>query len=141
MTSPNQPAAACPPAVPDASLTATPNTSLAVMWPRLQRWDAPLVVVPLLLVLVYRRWVSRWLPPACRFSPSCSAYAWQVLLEQPLWRALPLTVWRLGRCQPLCKGGCDLPPPARLTGRMRPTGHCRNTQPTHTHRQELPTSL
>lgn len=92
----------------------TPDTTTAVLGMRLRRLDAPLVAVPLLVVLVYRRWVSRWLPPACRFTPSCSAYAWQVLLEQPLWRALPLIVWRLGRCQPLCAGGCDPPPPPRL---------------------------
>lgn len=133
MTTPHQPADSCSPA--------TPATSLTALWPRLQRWDAPLVALPLVAVLVYRRWLSRWLPPACRFTPSCSAYAWQVLLEQPLWRAVPLTVWRLGRCQPLCEGGCDLPPPARLTGRKRPEEPDPNTRSPHTNSQTLTTSL
>jgi putative membrane protein insertion efficiency factor len=81
---------------------------------RLQRWDGVLVLPLLAAVTTYRRWLSRWLPPACRFTPSCSAYAQQVLVEQPVWRAVPLVVWRLLRCQPLCAGGHDPPPLARL---------------------------
>jgi hypothetical protein len=90
---------------------------------RLQRWDGVLVLPLLAAVTGYRRWVSRWLPPACRFSPSCSAYAQQVLVEQPVWRAAPLVVWRLLRCQPLCAGGHDPPPPARLPQACRLHAH------------------
>lgn len=94
-------------------MTAT-DAPLERIGQRLRHIDGLLALPFLLLVALYRRWISRWLPPACRFTPSCSAYAWQVLLEQPIWRAVPLVVWRLGRCQPLCAGGCDPPPPARL---------------------------
>lgn len=95
-----------------------------VPWrPRLLRWDGALVLPLLAVVTGYRRWLSRWLPPACRFTPSCSAYAQQVLVEQPIGRAVPLVVWRLLRCQPLCTGGEDPPPPARLPQSCRLHGH------------------
>ena len=31
------------------------------------------------LVAFYRRWISPFLPPCCRFYPSCSAYAIEAL--------------------------------------------------------------
>lgn len=59
----------------------------------------------------YRRWLSPLLPPACRFEPSCSQYAlWALATHRPP-RALLLVAWRLLRCQPLCAGGIDWPPP------------------------------
>ena len=63
------------------------------------------------LVAAYQRWISPLTPPACRFHPSCSAYARDALAVHPLWRALGLTTWRLLRCQPLSKGGLDPVPP------------------------------
>jgi putative membrane protein insertion efficiency factor len=68
----------------------------------------------LLVVRFYRRFVSPYTPPTCRFTPSCSAYAEEALRTLPVHRALALTLWRLLRCQPLCRGGYD-PVPARAT--------------------------
>jgi len=65
-----------------------------------------------LLVGFYRRFVSPLKPPMCRFEPSCSAYAQEALRTHVLPRALVLTIWRLLRCQPLCRGGYD-PVPSR----------------------------
>jgi len=63
---------------------------------------------PLLgLVWLYRRLLSPVLPPACRFYPSCSAYAEQALRRYGLTRGVPLMVWRLCRCHPLSQGGFD----------------------------------
>ncbi|MEM6572410.1 MAG: membrane protein insertion efficiency factor YidD [Planctomycetota bacterium] len=71
------------------------------------------LAAPLLLLLwIYRRFVSRWTPATCRFSPTCSAYAEEALRTLPLPRALALIVWRLVRCQPFCRGGYD-PVPTR----------------------------
>jgi len=68
-----------------------------------------LLAVP---IHVYRWLVSPLLPPACRFYPSCSAYALQALrLHGPL-RGSWLALRRLGRCHPLNPGGVDLVPPA-----------------------------
>jgi uncharacterized protein len=64
------------------------------------------------VVEAYQRLVSPLLPPACRFSPTCSEYARLVLLEQGLARGLWLALRRLACCHPFHPGGYD-PPPAR----------------------------
>jgi len=56
---------------------------------------------------VYRRTVSHVLPRACRFSPSCSEYAQAALRRHGIVYGSLLTLWRLLRCQPLCRGGYD----------------------------------
>lgn len=86
----------------------------------LQRPIAWLLLLP---VLAYRRFVSRWLPPACRFHPSCSHYAVLTLAQHRPPVALALTTWRLLRCQPMSRGGLDWPRPgphARLEPAAEP---------------------
>ncbi len=75
------------------------------------RWDWPIALPLLGLLAAYRRWLSPLLPAACRFEPSCSQYAVDALHEHAAPRALALIVWRLLRCQPLSRGGCDPVPP------------------------------
>ena len=55
----------------------------------------------------YKRWISPLLPPACRFTPSCSEYAIEALTKHGLLAGLGLTAWRLLRCNPLSRGGYD----------------------------------
>lgn len=67
----------------------------------------------------YKAAISPWLPPACRFSPTCSEYAAEAVEVHGVGRGMWLTVKRLARCQPFCRGGFDpVPPPAgtRLHG-------------------------
>ena len=85
---------------------------------RVGRLDYWLALPLLALIRLYQRTLSRVLPPACRFEPSCSHYA-AALQQHALPRALALTTWRLLRCQPLCKGGCDPVPPGPWNGRWR----------------------
>jgi putative membrane protein insertion efficiency factor len=61
------------------------------------------------LLAAYKRWVSPLLPPACRFSPTCSEYARVALLKYGFWRGCMLGVGRILRCHPLHPGGIDLP--------------------------------
>ncbi len=61
------------------------------------------------LLAGYKRWLSPLLPPACRYSPTCSEYARLALLEQGLWRGTASATARLMRCQPFGAGGIDLP--------------------------------
>ena len=56
---------------------------------------------------LYRRLLSPLLPQACRFYPTCSAYAAEAIRRHGASRGLFLTVKRVGRCHPLCEGGID----------------------------------
>ena len=83
---------------------------------RLDYWLA----LPLLaLIRLYQRTLSRLLPPACRFEPTCSHYAAHAFQQHRVPRALVLTAWRLLRCQPMCVGGHDPVPPGPWNGRWR----------------------
>jgi len=55
----------------------------------------------------YRRWVSPALPPACRFYPSCSAYALEAVARHGAFHGGWLAVRRLVRCHPFNPGGYD----------------------------------
>ena len=59
------------------------------------------------LVRVYRRWISRWFPPVCRFHPSCSSYALEALETKPFFTAVAMIAWRIARCNPMSAGGYD----------------------------------
>jgi putative membrane protein insertion efficiency factor len=74
----------------------------------------PSTVARLLLTLVgcYRRFVSPALPPSCRFTPSCSAYAVEALSRHGAARGSWLTLRRLLRCGPWHPGGHDPVPTA-----------------------------
>jgi hypothetical protein len=62
-------------------------------------------------VRAYQRWISPLRPPACRFTPSCSAYAVTALERHGAVRGGWLATRRLLRCGPWHPGGHD-PVPA-----------------------------
>jgi putative membrane protein insertion efficiency factor len=55
----------------------------------------------------YKKFISPLLPPACRFTPTCSDYAREAVLRHGLSRGLALAVRRLARCHPFHAGGPD----------------------------------
>ncbi|NLE43854.1 MAG: membrane protein insertion efficiency factor YidD [Chloroflexi bacterium] len=61
----------------------------------------------MLLIRLYQRTLSRVLPPACRFYPSCSQYSYDAIARYGVWRGCWLAVKRLARCHPLNPGGYD----------------------------------
>lgn len=61
------------------------------------------------LLTAYKRWLSPWLPRACRFTPTCSEYARLAVLEYGLVHGGIKACGRLCRCQPFHPGGVDLP--------------------------------
>ena len=71
----------------------------------------------LALIDFYRKGISPLLPPVCRFTPSCSAYAYEVVERFGVWRGLPMVLRRLARCHPWAKTGLDPVPPARRGAR------------------------
>ena len=64
-------------------------------------------------VQAYRLLLSPWLGSACRFEPTCSAYALEALKRHGAARGGYLTLRRLVRCHPWCVGGHDPVPPSQ----------------------------
>lgn len=81
---------------------------------------APLRLLLIGLVMLYRRVISPALPPTCRYHPSCSAYALDSLQTHGVVKGVALAGWRLLRCNPFTAGGLD-PVPER--GAWRPSIH------------------
>jgi len=69
--------------------------------------------VAILLVILYQQIISPWIPVRCRFAPTCSHYAIEALKTHGFFKGSALTIWRLLRCQPFCRGGFD---PVPLAG-------------------------
>jgi putative membrane protein insertion efficiency factor len=63
---------------------------------------------------IYQVALSPLLGRACRFEPTCSAYAMQSVRIHGAWLVLWYALRRLARCHPLCAGGFDPVPPARV---------------------------
>ena len=59
------------------------------------------------LLAVYKAMVSPFLPPACRFEPTCSEYTKQAVEKYGALKGTWMGIKRILRCQPFCKGGHD----------------------------------
>ncbi|MBU6159777.1 MAG: membrane protein insertion efficiency factor YidD [Myxococcales bacterium] len=59
------------------------------------------------LITLYQRAISPMLPPACRFTPTCSEYARQAFEFHGFTRGSLLAVRRISRCHPFHPGGYD----------------------------------
>jgi putative membrane protein insertion efficiency factor len=60
---------------------------------------------------LYKRFISPILPPACRFTPTCSEYAAEAIEKHGVLRGGTMGVLRLVRCGPWHPGGYDPVPP------------------------------
>jgi uncharacterized protein len=58
------------------------------------------------LIVAYRG-LTFWLPPSCRYTPSCSEYAYQAIERYGLLRGAWMGAMRIGRCHPFHPGGYD----------------------------------
>jgi putative membrane protein insertion efficiency factor len=64
----------------------------------------------------YKLYISPYMPPACRFEPTCAMYAIEAIEVHGLY-GIWLAVVRLLKCQPFHPGGHDpVPPPRRKAG-------------------------
>jgi putative membrane protein insertion efficiency factor len=74
-------------------------------------------VIARLLILIARGWqysFSAVLPPTCRFTPSCSAYAIEAIERHGAMTGGALALRRILRCHPWGGSGFDPVPPTRL---------------------------
>ena len=59
------------------------------------------------LLLGYKKFVSPFLPSACRYSPTCSEYMMQAVAKYGAVRGVWMGLKRLARCHPFHEGGFD----------------------------------
>ncbi|MDO8414008.1 MAG: membrane protein insertion efficiency factor YidD [Gallionellaceae bacterium] len=62
------------------------------------------------LIGAYQYLFSPFMTPACRFTPTCSQYAREVIAKHGAWRGTWLSIRRLIRCNPWHPGGYDPAP-------------------------------
>jgi uncharacterized protein len=67
----------------------------------------------LVLVRVYKIFLSPFFGGACKYYPSCSDYAYEAIKSHGARRGLWLALRRLGRCRPGTPGGFDPVPSAK----------------------------
>jgi len=63
------------------------------------------------LLMFYKKLISPALPPACRFYPTCSEYAYAAVDSHGTIKGAMLAARRLLKCHPLNPGGHDPVPP------------------------------
>ncbi len=61
----------------------------------------------LLLINIYKKGISPYTRPKCKYYPTCSEYASQAIEKHGAFKGLGKSLWRLLRCNPFSKGGYD----------------------------------
>ena len=61
----------------------------------------------LVMLKIYKRCISPFLPRACRFEPTCSVYMMQAVEKYGVWRGVAKGLRRISRCHPFHEGGLD----------------------------------
>lgn len=64
-------------------------------------------MIAVLAIKGYRRLISPALPPSCRFTPTCSAYALTAIERYGVLHGGWLAAKRIARCHPWNPGGQD----------------------------------
>jgi len=73
----------------------------------LWRLGAPSRRAMILLVRLYQSCLSPYLGRHCRFHPTCSDYFIEAVESKGAVRGAAMGLWRVVRCNPLCRGGYD----------------------------------
>lgn len=63
--------------------------------------------IALLVIRLYQRLLSPFLPAACRFHPSCSEYSRESIMRFGVTKGAWLAIIRLLKCHPFHPGGYD----------------------------------
>lgn len=59
------------------------------------------------LIKIYRKYFSPLKVPCCRFYPTCSQYVLEALQKHGIIKGGFMSIKRILRCNPFCKGGYD----------------------------------
>ena len=59
------------------------------------------------LIRFYQKRISPLKKNCCRFYPTCSSYAIEAIEKKGVFRGIFMSMWRILRCNPFCKGGYD----------------------------------
>jgi putative membrane protein insertion efficiency factor len=89
----------------------------------------PVAHALLAAIRFYRTFISPALPPSCRYTPSCSAYAVEAIEIHGAGRGSWLALRRVLRCHPFHAGGHDPVPPAVGSAGKLPPATCRPARP------------
>ena len=60
-----------------------------------------------ILLKIYKKYISPILPASCRFEPTCSVYSMHAFKKYGIFKGTYMSVWRVMRCNPFSKGGYD----------------------------------
>lgn len=74
------------------------------------RLTYPLIFIVKVLIRAYKMMISPYLPVACRYDPTCSAYMLNAIENVGLIRGLAYGVKRISRCHPWGGQGYDPAP-------------------------------
>ncbi len=59
------------------------------------------------IIRFYQKYISPLFPSCCRFTPSCSQYALEAVKKYGPVKGFFLSLKRILKCNPYCKGGYD----------------------------------
>jgi putative membrane protein insertion efficiency factor len=78
------------------------------------------------LVRFYQIFISPFLPPSCRFEPTCSHYAIEAIQTHGALKGGWMALRRIGRCNPFCEGGYDPVPEGKSRTVTRSPRRCHD---------------
>lgn len=55
----------------------------------------------ILLIIIYQRLVSPYLPHSCRFQPTCSEYMKEAIADYGILKGILMGTKRIGKCHPI----------------------------------------
>ena len=61
----------------------------------------------IILIKVYKKYISPYKNSKCPYVPTCSDYSIMAIEKHGAAKGLLLTVWRILRCNPFSQGGYD----------------------------------
>lgn len=71
------------------------------------------------LINIYQKFISPLFGNCCRFTPSCSQYTKEAIVNHGFFKGCFLGAWRILRCNPLNKGGYDPVPNKKINNKPK----------------------